>query len=109
MKEDLGITPKQRQELCGELNAILNCAARLDFDARIDVSVRANALGPLLLLKLAEECPKMQCLVQVSSTYVNCDRTGFVEETLYDSKINWQQEMTKVLTMSQRDLRANER
>lgn len=62
--------------------------------------MRANALGPLLLLKLAEESAKFQCFVQVSSTYVNCDRTGFIEERLYDSKINWQEQLTKVLSMN---------
>jgi len=36
---------------------------------------------------------------------VNADRKGFVEERIYDSKVNWLQQYQKILSMSQRDAR----
>jgi len=41
-REDLGITLKQRADLTSNLNLVINCAANLDFEARLDVSVRVN-------------------------------------------------------------------
>lgn len=89
MRDDLGLAEKQRQDLTKELNVIINCAACLDLEARVEIALRANVGGPLKLLELAEECPKMLCFLQVSSAFVNSDRTGFVEERIYDSTVNW--------------------
>jgi hypothetical protein len=35
---------------------------------------------------------------------VNCDRNGFLEEIIYDSKVNWSEEFRRVLGMTGRDL-----
>ena len=42
----------------------------------------------------------------MSTSTVNCDRTGYVEETLYDSGIDWYAEYNKLISMSKRDLLA---
>jgi len=63
MREDLGLSERQRQDLANSLNIIINCAANLDLEARFEISLRANVGGPLKLLKLAEECPKMICFL----------------------------------------------
>ena len=42
----------------------------------------------------------------MSTSTVNCDRTGYVEETLYDSGIDWYAEYNKLVSMSKRDLLA---
>jgi alcohol-forming fatty acyl-CoA reductase len=62
-REDLGITSKQRADLTSNLNLVINCAANLDFEARLDVSVRVNVQGSLMLLKLAGESSQMECFV----------------------------------------------
>jgi len=36
----------------------------------------------------------------VSSAFVNCDRTGFVEERLYEGANNWAAEYKEILAMS---------
>lgn len=108
-REDLGLPEKRRAELTSRLNVVINCAASLDFEARIDVSVRVNVLGPLQLLKLAEEAPHMQCFLQVSTSFVNCDRTGFCEERMYDGPNNWPAELKQIMAMGQRELKASEK
>ena len=89
MREDLGLNPKQRADLISSLNIVINCAANIELDEKIDISVRVNVTGALNLLKLANESPNRCCFVQVSTSFVNSDRKGFVEERVYDSKINW--------------------
>ena len=109
MRLDLGLPPETKAELTQNLNIIINSAASMDFDESIDVAIRINTTGALLLLKLAEECHKIEAFLQVSTTVVNCDRTGYVEETLYDSGIDWHSEYHKLVTMSKRDLIAQQK
>ena len=104
MRLDLGLTKQLRAELTQNLNVIINSAASINFDEQMDVAIRLNTTGALLLLKLAEESPQIEALLQVSTTTVNCDRTGYVEETLYDSGIDWQSEYNKLVNMGRRDL-----
>ena len=66
------------------LNIVINCAATIDMKTSVDMAVRVNVTGPLQLLRLAQESgSRMEAFVQVSTCYVNCDRTGYIEETIY--------------------------
>lgn len=89
MRPDLGLSAKQRTDLTKNLNIIINCAASLDFEARIDVSMRINTTGALLLMKLAEESPSIEAFLQVSTCYANADRTGYIEERFYEGTNKW--------------------
>ena len=109
MRLDLGLPPELRSELVENLNIVINAAASMDFDEQMDVAIRLNTTGALLLLKLAEESPNVEAFLQVSTTTTNCDRTGYVEETLYDSGIDWQAEYNKLVTMSKRVLFENQK
>lgn len=62
---------------------IINSAATVDLNVSIDMAVRINVSGPLKLLELAQSCPNFVTFVQVSTCYVNSDRTGYIEEKLY--------------------------
>ena len=106
MRLDLGLSNETRADLIQNLNIVINSAASMDFDEQLDVAIRLNTTGALLLLKLAEECPNIEAFLHVSTTTVNCDRTGYVEETLYDSGIDWHAEYNKLVAMSKRDLLA---
>jgi hypothetical protein len=53
MRKNLGITDKQRDDLCQNLNIIINSAASVFKDEQLDLTVRVNVQGPLMLLKLA--------------------------------------------------------
>lgn len=46
----------------------------------------------------------MLCFVQLSTSFSNCDRKGFIEERNYDSGVQWLQQYQKILSMQQRDL-----
>ena len=63
MRLDLGFSTELRQELTQNLNIIINAAASMDFDEQLDVAVRINTTGVLLLLKLAEESRNIEALL----------------------------------------------
>jgi hypothetical protein len=48
------LSAADREELINNVNVIINCAGNVDFNARLDISVKINVTGPLYLLKLAE-------------------------------------------------------
>jgi len=37
---------------------------------------------------------------------VNVDRTGFCEERMYESKVNWQEDYARIRAMTQMEIRA---
>jgi len=36
------------------------------------------------MLELAKECKMLDVFTHVSTAYVNCNRTGYIEEKIYD-------------------------
>ena len=55
------------------------------------------------MLKLARESPCMEVFVHVSTVFVNCDRTGYVEELIYpagNNGLNWQADYDKIKNMN---------
>lgn len=53
MQEDLGLKPNQRADLIQSIDILINCAANIDIEEKLDVAVKCNVQGPLYLLKLA--------------------------------------------------------
>jgi len=75
----------------GDLNIIINSAASIDLQERIDQAIRINVAGPLQLLELAHSSPNFETFIQVSTCFVNSDRHGYVEETIYNKEnVNWE-------------------
>ena len=60
---DLNLSTKLRAEITANLNVIINCAASVDLDAKLDSAIRINVTGPLKLLKLARQSPKIEAFV----------------------------------------------
>jgi len=84
-REDFGLTPENRKQMCSELDLIINCKQTGVMEEKINLSLLTNVNNTLMLHKLAQECPKMQCFVHVSSAYVNADKPGgMVEEKVYN-------------------------
>ena len=92
MRVDLGIPPEVKTELIQNVNIVINCAASVELDTELDRAVRINVTGAHLLLILAEECKNMEVFCHVSTAYTNADRSGYVEERMYNSDTNWMNE-----------------
>ncbi|XP_070023462.1 fatty acyl-CoA reductase 3-like [Nicotiana sylvestris] len=59
-----------KDEMCREIDIIVNSAATTRFDERYDTAIRINALGTLNVLKFSKQCSKLKMLLHVSIAYV---------------------------------------
>ena len=82
---NLGLSKEMRQELIENLNIIINSAGMVEFNTRLDIATNINVTGPLLLMQLAEKCHNFEGFCQVSTLFALSDRTGFMEEKIYES------------------------
>jgi len=94
--------------LVENVNVIINCAGHKEFDTPLEVATKINVTGPLLLMQLAEECHNFEAFCQVSTLFSLSDRLGFLDEKMYESNVNWQQEYNKINSMDQFELRHNQ-
>ena len=56
------------------MNIILNIAASVDFNMRLDLALQINFYGPQRLLGLAKKAPNLVVYTNVSTCYVNSDK-----------------------------------
>lgn len=66
----------------------MNCAASIDFNARLDQAIDSNIKGSLRMMELAKACKKLQVFTHVSTCYVNCTLNGLIREDIYESSKN---------------------
>jgi long-chain acyl-CoA synthetase len=78
-RDGLGLDPALLHRLANELDLIINCAASVAFDERLDHALDLNTFGPTRLLALARASGNLP-LVQVSTAYVCGDHAGMVPE-----------------------------
>jgi glycerone phosphate O-acyltransferase/fatty acyl-CoA reductase len=83
LKDGLALTEQDRNMLVHSLHVIINCAASVDFNQRLDQALQINTLGSLRVLELAKACKQLQVQVQVSTAYVNCDKDAWIDEAIY--------------------------
>jgi 1-acyl-sn-glycerol-3-phosphate acyltransferase len=81
---DLALDPDIRAELQRELDAIINVAGDVRFDAPLDAALLTNTLGPMHLLQLARECVKPVVFGHVSTCYVSGGISGTIPEEPID-------------------------
>lgn len=81
----LGLSDEDRARLLDELDVVVNSAATVVFDERIDQALALNTLAPRRLLALAREGRKGPTFVQISTCYVCGRRTGLVPETIVET------------------------
>lgn len=78
-RDGLGWDPALFDRLANELDLIINCAASVAFDERLDHALDLNTFGPSRLLALARAGGNIP-LVQVSTAYVCGNQVGLVPE-----------------------------
>ena len=82
-KDGLGLAPEHEAELATNLDVILNVAASVDFNLRLDQALQINTFGAIRILELAQKCSKLCVLVHTSTAYVNCTQERFIDEKIY--------------------------
>ena len=72
MKDRLGLSEGDENEVIENVNIIMNCAASIDFNARLDDAININIKGTLKMLELAKKIKNLNNFTHVSTCYVNC-------------------------------------
>lgn len=104
LKRNLGLSPEDHRELTENVNVILNSAASVDFNQRLDQALQINTMGSLRVLKLAKSCKNIISFVQISTAYVNCDKEGWVEEKIYPITRNPRALLSELLSIPIEDI-----
>ena len=78
-RDRLGLSKKDYTALTRDVDVIVNSAAAVTFDERLDIALSLNALGPTRLLGLAKDAGNIP-FMQVSTCYVSGHRTGEIRE-----------------------------
>ncbi len=86
LKPELGLSKQVEEELINTCNIIINCAASIDFNARLDQSIESNIKGTLKMMELARKLKNLDIFTHVSTCYVNSDQVGLVKEEVYDKE-----------------------
>lgn len=79
--ERLGIGDETYDQLRREVDIVINSAATVVFDERIDLALELNTLGPRRVLGFAQGCSDA-VFVHVSTAYVNGEQVGELPEQL---------------------------
>lgn len=103
----LGLEAERHAGLSAEVDLVINCAATVNFDERLDTALETNVFGVANLLDFARSAGA--AFVQVSTAYVCGRRNGLIKEAVvlpdfdFDREIAELQEMVsdlKTATMS---------
>lgn len=78
-KEGLGLKPEVLADLIENCSVIINCAASIDFNARLDQAIDSNIRGSLRMLELARQIKNLSVFTHISTCYVNCDQRGLIK------------------------------
>ncbi|CAK65858.1 unnamed protein product (macronuclear) [Paramecium tetraurelia] len=98
LKDGLGLAQHDRQIIINNVNIIINCAASVDFNARLDDAIQINVRGPQRFIALAQQIKNLENFIHISTAYVNSDKGGYIEEKIYDpGQENLEQLVTQLL------------
>ncbi len=81
----LGIDDEVYATLTEEVDIVINSAAVVTFDERLDFAVNLNMMGPRRIMAFANDCRALAC-IHVSTAYVHGMCSGRMEETLVPLK-----------------------
>ncbi|MCE2056055.1 hypothetical protein HAX54_043973 [Datura stramonium] len=78
--DSLGISSELKDQMCREIDIIVNSAATTRFDERYDTAISVNVLGAMHVLKFSKQCSKLKMLLHVSTAYVCGEKEGLILE-----------------------------
>src|SRR5262249_13694656 len=78
--EQFGASGADYQRLTDEVQVILNSAAVVSFDERLDLSLNLNTQGARRMMDFARLCPRLEALIHISTCYVSGTAEGRIDE-----------------------------
>jgi long-chain acyl-CoA synthetase len=80
----LGLPVRRRNAIAAEIDAVVHCAASVQFTLPLEEALRINLDGTREVLDLAGRAPALDRFVHVSTAYVAGDRDGVYFEDEFD-------------------------
>jgi len=78
--ERLGVSDDDYRRLCDEVEVVINSAAVVVFDERLDLSLNLNTMGARRMMDVARDCRRLQAVIHISTCYVSGTRKGWIAE-----------------------------
>jgi long-chain acyl-CoA synthetase len=78
--ERFGAAAGDYRRLTEEVQVILNSAAVVSFDERLDLSLNLNAQGARRMMDFARACPRLEAVIHISTCYVSGVAEGRIDE-----------------------------
>jgi long-chain acyl-CoA synthetase len=78
--ERLGVSDDDYRRLTEDIDVIVNSAAVVVFDERLDLSLDLNTFGARRMMDFARDCRKLRAVVHISTCYVSGAAEGWVKE-----------------------------
>jgi fatty acyl-CoA reductase len=107
--EHLGLSAQDRAIVTNEVDVIINSAASVNFDDPLKEALQINYFGCQRMLQLAKECTHLSVFTHISTAYVNCNRTGYIEEKIYDDHLDQEAIVTSIMAKDDKDVQDNEK
>ena len=70
--------------LIENVHIVINSAASIDFNSRLDEAININIKGTLRVYDLVRRMKRIENFVHISTAYVNCNLQGWIEERIYE-------------------------
>ncbi len=95
--ERLGVSEADYRLLANDTQVIINSAAVVSFDERLDLSLNMNTLGAKRLLDFARDCKRLEATVHISTCYVSGTAKGWVPEEVRPFAFDVDEEAQRLL------------
>ena len=86
LKPELALSEEDKFLLRSELDIIINSAASVSFNDRLDKAININVYGSVEVMEFGKSCSGLMILTQISTAYVNSDKLGDIKEMIYPPK-----------------------
>jgi len=107
-RDQLGMSSKDIAMVQENVNIFIHSAATVNFTERLPDAISLNVLGSLRLFEMAQNARRCECFAHISTAYVNCNKRGTIEETLYPLDFDPQSTLRELLAMDPDQMEANE-
>ncbi|XP_063237469.1 putative fatty acyl-CoA reductase CG5065 [Bacillus rossius redtenbacheri] len=87
----LGLTPEDRQLLCGQATTVFHAAASVRFDEDLETAVKNNVWSTEEMMRLVKDMSNLKAFVYTSTAYSNCIFSE-IQEIVY----NYRTELSSV-------------
>lgn len=82
IEDRLGLGDEDYARLCRDVELMINSAASVEFDERLDHAINLNTLGPRRTMAFANDCKRLEAFVHISTCYVNGKARGWAPEEI---------------------------